>query len=300
MSASLDVRIDNRIVDGPHGPLPVRVYVPDAPIGSGLVWLHGGGFAFGDLDQPEADWVSRRLAGGGVRVVSVAYQLAPQRDFSRSDSPVSGGVHFPVASEEVSAAFEWARASFTELGLPPEAWSLGGASAGANLAASAALRARDKGRPQPRSLLLAYPALHAELPPASPELRAQLAALPEESFPPEAVRRMNLNYVGDPDLLASPYAFPGGQDLRGLPPTFILNSDVDGLRPSGESFASEIAAAGVDLLLIRENGTRHGHLNEPGTPGAARSIERLIAWLIPNPLVGVAHETSPHSGAAAS
>ena len=92
--------------------------------------------------------------------------------------------------------------------------------------------------------------------------------------------------MDDPALLASPYAFPGGQDPHGLPPTFILNSDVDGLRPSGESFASEIAAAGVDLLLIREDGTRHGHLNEPSTPGAARSVERLIAWLVPNPSRG--------------
>lgn len=90
-------------------------------------------------------------------------------------------------------------------------------------------------------------------------------------------------------------AFPGGLDLQGFPPTFVLNSDADDLRSSGEAFASELARAGVDVLQLREDGTAHGHLNEPENPGAILSIERIRTWLLPNPLVGVPHEgpTSP-------
>src|SRR4051812_643002 len=53
---------EDRTLEGPHGPLVVRVYEPSAPARTGLVWLHGGGFAGGDLDMPEADWVARQFA----------------------------------------------------------------------------------------------------------------------------------------------------------------------------------------------------------------------------------------------
>jgi acetyl esterase len=296
------LEVTDREIDGPHGPLRVRTYrqLDNEPL-AGFVWVHGGAFAFGDLDMPEADWVARQIAASGIPVVSVDYQLAGTTGFAGLGGDVEiehrEGVLFPVASEEVSAAFEWAATS-GEFGVPEGHWSLGGASAGANLSAGASLRLRDEGRPQPRSIVLAYPLVHAELPPHRPELAGKVAALPGPDFPPEAVLAINVNYVGDPAVLASPYAFAGTQDLHGLPPVFILNSDADSLRSSGELFASELAAAGVDLLLIREDDTRHGHLNDPGSPGATRSIERIVAWLIPNPLVGTAHETSQNSGAA--
>jgi acetyl esterase len=279
-------------IDGPHGPLRVRVYraAEPAPGNPGLVWVHGGAFAFGDLEMPESDWVASSLAERGISVVAVDYQLAPEPafpGFQPSDRP---GVHFPVASEEVTAAFEWAVRQAADLAVAPGALSLGGASAGGNLAAGAALRLRDLGEVQPHSLLLAYPLVHAELPPPHAELAAKLEALaPEHVFPPEVVGQMNLNYVLDPANLSHPYAFAGTQDLAGMPPTFVLNSDHDSLRSSGELFAAELASAGVDVLVIREPGTKHGHLNEPDLPEAVRSIERMAAWLTHPSLVGAPH-----------
>lgn len=277
----------DRQIAGPHGPLALRVYDSEATDGPGLVWLHGGGFAFGDLDMPEAHWVGQQLAARGITVVSVGYQLAPQ--FELRGSPAVGrgtGAHFPVASEEVAAAFEWVHAHAAELGIDPDRLSLGGASAGGNLAAGASLRLRDAGGVQPASVLLAYPTLHAALPEPTPELAAKIARLDAGSaFPPASVRAMNLNYVRDEALLVDPYAFPGGHDLAGLPPTFILNSDHDSLRSSGEAYASELAAAGVDLLLLREPGTKHGHLNQPNEPAATTSINRIAAWLCPGHLI---------------
>ena len=257
--------VGDRVLRGPHGDLPVRVYEPAAGVErvAGLVWAHGGAFMHGDLDMPESDWVARSLAADGVVVVSVDYQLAPELDYREPAAPQASG-----GARDVG------------LGVGPERWSLGGASAGGNLAAGASLRLRDAGGPRPRSVVLAYPVAHYELPAPGPELAAKIAALPpERDFPPEAMRAMGANYLGRSDLPISPYAHPGGQDLRGLPPTFVVTSDHDALRSSGEAYCAELAAAGVDVVLVREDGTYHGHLNEPETAGAARSIARIADWL---------------------
>src|SRR4051794_10198818 len=123
------VKTEDRVAPGPHGDVPVRVYLPDgAGNGRGLVWAHGGAFQFGDLDMPEADVVSRELASrAGITVVSVDYRLC------------QGGVHFPVPHDDVHAAFLWAAG---DSGLLPEGspWALGGGSAGGNLAAGVAQR----------------------------------------------------------------------------------------------------------------------------------------------------------------
>jgi acetyl esterase len=286
------VSVDERTIAGPHGGLRVRLYRPDQPTAGrpGLVWAHGGAFAFGDLDMPESDWVARSLAERGILVAAVDYQLAPEPEIPGFSASGREGVRFPVASEEVTAAFEWAAESADELGIDRAHLSLGGASAGGNLAAGAALRLRDTGEAQPRSIVLAYPLVHAELPPAHAELAAKIETLaPEHRFPPEIVGLLNLNYVFDPAHLTNPYAFAGTQDLAGLPPTFVLNSDYDSLRSSGELFASELASAGVDVLVMREPGTKHGHLNEPDLPEATLSIERIAAWLTHPSLVGAPH-----------
>jgi acetyl esterase len=214
--------------------------------------------------------------------VSVDYQLAPlPKHGLPADIEPHAGVHFPVASEEVTATHVWTVEHAEELGVDPERVSLGGASAGGNLAAGAALRIRDRGLPQPQSLVLAYPALHAEIPPIRESLASKLAERSlEDQFGPDIVRWMNLNYVGDPEALESPYAFPGSAaHLEGLPPTLILNADTDSLRASGESFAARLALAGGDLCVIAEPGSVHGFLNSPGTSPAERSVRRIVEWL---------------------
>jgi acetyl esterase/lipase len=271
-------------IDGPHGPLRVRLYRAATPAAGapGLVWSHGGAFAYGDLEMPESDWVATQLAARGISVLAVDYQLAPEPDVPSFTGPDrrTTGAHFPVASEEVTSAFEWMRDSAERLGVSVDNIVFGGASAGANLTAGAALRLRDAGGQQPRSVILAYPLVHPDLPTPRAQLAEKLAALPDEArFPPEIVELLNLNYVDDPAHLAHPYAFAGGKDLAGLPPTLILNSDADDLRSSGEQFGAELVAAGVDVLVLHEPGTRHGHLNEPENPGALRSIERMAAWI---------------------
>jgi acetyl esterase len=274
------IDISDVTIEGPHGPLPVRTYQPaDRPVG-GVVWVHGGASINGDLDMQESHWVAQQLSEAGFAVVTVQYRLTAAPDWwPPALTPLnSDPVDFPVASEEVQAAFQWARES-QDLASPLP-WSLGGASAGGNLTVGAALRLRDDALPLPESLVLAYPLLHKALPPMSTELQVKYESLPVDArLSPEIVDLLNLNYVKSVDALDNPYAFPGGHDVQGLPPTLIINSDYDALRASGEKFGMELIAAGVDVSVVREPDTGHGHLDGPESAGAQRSIRRIRAWL---------------------
>lgn len=291
--AGIVTRISDLAIEGPHGTIPIRHYQPDyagAPA-PGLVWLHGGSWIGGDLDMPEADWVSRELASRGIAVVSVSYRLAPWFDLdTRPFALALEGNHFPIPHDETVFAFEWVSSHAADVGMDPARISLGGASAGGNLAAGGALALRDRAGAQPRSILLAYPVVHSSMPTPRRELAEKVAALPvEATFPDDVVEAMGRNFLGPRGDPRSAYAFPGGHDLHGLPPTFVLLSDHDTLRSSGEAFASELVMAGVDVLAIREEGTRHGHLNTPEELSATASVERMSEWLHATPLVGLAH-----------
>lgn len=265
------VKIFERHVPGPHGSVRVRVYSPVAA-GTprpGLVWMHGGGFQFGDLDMPEADQVARGLAiRAGAVVVSVDYRL------------VQGGVHFPVPHDDVVAAYQWSRAHANDLGIAPGQLAIGGASAGGNLAAGAALRLRHEGMP-PWQALLAYPVMHPECPAPSAPAAACLDRIPPAlRFPPEEAARMAEAYAGGPLSMATSYAFPAiARSLAGFPPTYLEYCEFDDLRPSGEAFARQLSAAGVDVELWCVGGVWHGHLNLVGFTPAARSLDRMAARL---------------------
>lgn len=253
----------------------VRVYPGRAPsdagAGAGLVWAHGGGFAFGDLDMPEADAVARALADAGVTVVSVDYRL------------VGEGCRYPAPSDDVIAAWTWAVENSQPLGIDPARLALGGASAGANLATGAVLRLIAGDAPLPGAVVLAYPTLHAIQPAPGPALRAALDADPEaDRFGPTVVLGMYENYLGGPVDDAPMAAIPGlaaASDLISFPATLMINGDADELRVSGEAFAGTLREAGVRTEVITEPGTQHGHLNRPEQPAFSASLHRIIDFL---------------------
>lgn len=262
-------------VPGPHGPVPVRVFWGEGR--RALLWCHGGAFAFGDLDMPEAAWTARQVVERtGLTVVTPDYRLV-----TPLDAPARWPVRWPVPSDDVLAAWTWLVERAADLA--PDGVLLGGASAGANLAAGAVLRMAGD-TPRPQALFLAYPTLHSVQPAPSAELVDLLAALPpEERWGPAEVLAMYRGLLGpeqvdDPPAAAVPgHCVPA--DLRDVPRTLVLLSEVDGLRPSGEDFAAKLAAAGVDVRVHLEPGTTHGHLNEPQHPGAARSLDVLADWI---------------------
>lgn len=265
----------------PHGAAGglVRVYPPEAAgrrPAPALVWAHGGGFAAGDLDMPEADWVARTLAARGIAVISVDYRLVGD-----------GSGRYPAGSDDVLAAWTWTLAHADELGIDASCVTIGGASAGANLVAGAVLRLLGHRpaaeAPLPAGVFLAYPTLLAVQPAPDAALRALLDANPgADRFGPAAVRDMYEQYLGGPVEQAPLPAVPGlaaASDLAGFPPVVMVNGEADELRVSGERFAATLAAAGADVECVVEPGTEHGHLNRPGEPAASATIDRVVRWI---------------------
>ncbi|MFY9653878.1 MAG: alpha/beta hydrolase [Trebonia sp.] len=275
-----DVRVRSDVAPGPHGPVPVRVYDDGDGAGASasgtrpcLVWMHGGAFMAGSLDMPEADWTARELARrAGAVVVSVDYRLC------------NDGVHYPVPHDDVVAAVRWAGKSASSLGIDPGRVSVGGASAGANLAAGAALRLRDADGQPPAGLIFAYGVAHSVIPPVSGEHAALMREVPAMlQFPPTATSFFNVNYLGGPVSEADGYAFPALADLRGLCPTLVLNAEYDDLRASGQAFAAALAAAGVDVRQVMATSMLHGFLNLPATIGPVSAALDLIAATLREP-----------------
>ena len=261
--APADVTVRDTAVPGPHGDVPLRTYRPDGPVATALLWVHGGGFWHGDLDMPEADWVSAELARRArAYVVSVGYRLA------------NGEVRHPVPIDDVYAAWSWLAADEAL----PERRALGGASAGAALALATALRARDTGLRPPDALLLAYPFAHFPNPQPDLALATELAEVlpPELRFPPSGIEDMVRNYVGRISDLP-PDALPGAARLDGLPPSFLVLSEYDDLRSSGELLARQLDEAGVKATTYLALQVPHGHLNHPvDVPGITGSLEFFV------------------------
>ncbi|GLW35334.1 alpha/beta hydrolase [Actinoplanes regularis] len=252
--------------------VPARLYrVPGRDAEAALVWVHGGAFVQGTLRMAEAHWTGLTLAARGIPVLSLDYRKALH------------GVTYPAPSDDVLAGWHWAVANPDLLGVPAAKMHLGGASAGANLAAGVAKRARDGEGRLPASVVLAYPAVHPEL---SGWDAAGLAAIRDEPsavyFSPEWIRDLSVHYAGAAGL-SHPYAFPGQGDLAGTPPTLIVNCERDTLRGSGQLYAEQLRAAGAEVTVHLLSGAAHGTLNEPFTEAGSRTVELITDWLAPKP-----------------
>ena len=253
------VTVTDVVVESPHGSQPARVYRDETttPSGRALVWVHGGAFIGGYLDMPESNWVALELAARGIPVFAVDY------------TKCLGDAHFPVPSDDVLAAWRHARAHAVELlGVPPEALLLGGASAGGTLTAGAVARLRDAGADLPAGLVSVYPALHPD--------GGRPGEIPDPASP---MTQIALNYAGSAEMLADPHVFAGLGSGDGFPPTLVVVCELDGMRPSGEAFASLLADAGVDVALHLEPGADHAHINEPSDPTALPTIEAIADWI---------------------
>ncbi|WP_328476207.1 alpha/beta hydrolase [Actinoplanes sp. NBC_00393] len=248
--------------------VPARFYRGPESSGVGFVWVHGGAFVSGSLSMAEAHFVALALAARGIAVLSLDYRKA-----------LHGG-HFPQASDDVLTGWLWAAQN-----MDAERLHLGGASAGGNIVAGVSKRLRDGAGPAPASVVLVYPAVHAEL----PEWPAEQFAIVRRArnavyFSPTWVAEMSRHYAGSDETLKDPYAFAGNGDVGGLPPTFVLNCEADTLRASGEAYAGQLRAAGVEVSVHMEPGAAHGCVGDPFTSAAANSIDRIAGWLLGRPL----------------
>lgn len=269
--------IDSTVI-GPHGPVPVRCYSPSidsAPVSTKtIVWIHGGGFFKGNLDQSESHHVALALAAAGFRVITVAYQLATVSKFHWSARGLqrSSAIHYPIPVNEVVAVVQEAQRE------APNGVILGGASAGACLSAAAVLRLADDGADALAGTFFAYGLFHARLPTLSRELRRRIRGLRRFVHTPTALNLMNLHYAGRRSALTEYDAFPGGHPLHGFPPTLMIDADHDSMRASGSQFAQELSAAGIAVDRQVLPGSFHAFLNRQEDPNFATGLNLIIEW----------------------
>lgn len=238
-----------------------RLYRPAGDASSSLlVFLHGGGWLFGDLDTHDA--MHRILADrAGCSVLAVDYRLAPEHPF-------------PAGLDDAAAAFAWARREAPALGCDPARVALGGEIAGANLAAALTLRLRDAGAAQPLFQLLVHPATDLGL--AYPSMtQVRVPGLTREYL--EQARALYCGGTPFTDPLVSPlYA----ERHDALAPAIVLTAGEDPLRDDGEAYAAALARAGVETLAARLPSLPHGFMFLPATiPAVSRSFD-LIARLV--------------------
>lgn len=247
-------------IAGGAGPLRVRHYMPDAQPGRELlVYLHGGGFVIGDLDtHDEACRLLCRHAA--VHVLSVDYRLAPEHPF-------------PAALDDTLAALRWAQDNAAALGADPARVTLGGDSAGANLAAVAARLSTRAGRP-PAAQMLIYPATDATTTHPSHKLFGRgffLNLSDREAFYRNYTNGGTNVERDDPRL--SPLC---ASDLGGLPPALVITAGFDLLRDEGEAYAAALRRAGTRARLRRFATLAHGFVNLTGIcPSARRALVEI-------------------------
>ena len=232
----------NRDMQGPGGSLPLRIYTPT---GTGpfplMVFFHGSGFVVCSLDTHDA--MCRNLcAGTGSVVVSVDYRLAPENKF-------------PAAPDDCLAATRWAVDNAGALNADTSRVIVAGDSAGGNLAAVTALRARDEGGPAIAAQLLIYPVTDYHTP-GTPSY--------EENAEGYGLGRAGMewfwnHYLADASDAAHPHASPlRANNLAGLPPAFVITAEYDPLRDEGEYYGQALQRAGVPTLIQRFDGVNHG------------------------------------------
>lgn len=223
------------------GEITVRVFVPKRALPLPVhVNFHGGGWFMGtlELDEAQMRWIAAEV---GCIVASVDYRLAPEHKY-------------PIAVNDCFAALVWTVDHAEELGGDPSKVSVGGGSAGGNLAAVIALMARDRGGPPLLFQLLEIPATDLTLSQPSIDENGEGFMLTKASM-----QEMVADYLGDLSLAAEPYASPLlAADHAGLPPALIMTCEYDPLRDDGDAYAARLREAGVPVTLRCWEGMIHG------------------------------------------
>lgn len=253
--------VAERSVAGAGGLIPVRIYRPATAADAVLpvvVFAHGGGFVFCDLDSH--DGLCRAMANGlGSVVVSVDYRLAPE-------------ARWPAAADDVYAATAWAARNAERWGADPGRLVIAGDSAGGNLAAVTAMMARDRGGPEIACQALIYPVIAADFSTASYRRfgegfynTAAAMAWYWDQYLPGSTDRTH--------RYASPI-----QDVRvGLPPAVVITAGCDPLCSEGQAYAAALASSGVATTHRDYPGAIHGFLTMPMLQLARRARQTLWA-----------------------
>lgn len=280
------LRVEDHTIDGPGGPIPVRVYWPpsesdpeesdpeesdpdasEAPALPVTMFFHGGGFALGDLDTHDAT-AREHAVGARSVVVSVDYRLAPEHPY-------------PAAVEDAWAATCWVADNAGRFGADGSRLAVAGDSAGGTLAAVVAQRSRDRVRsgsgPAVVFQLLWYPSTMWD---------TSLPSFADNTDAPvldhAAIAAFTVWYAGHLDPSEPPADLAPGraEDLSGLAPAYVAVAGHDLLRDDGARYAELLSQAGVEVELHNAETLVHGYLGYSGVvPAATEATNRGLAAL---------------------
>ncbi len=252
---------DDRLIPGPDGDIPVRIYRPHGHGGArrAVVFFHGGGFVICDLDSHDGFCRAMSRHTESV-VVSVDYRLAPEH-------------RAPAAAEDAFAAYSWVAEHAGELGVDAARVLVAGDSAGGNLAAVTALMCRERGAPMPSGQVLIYPVI-------------------DPTFDTDSYRRYASGYVNTRDAMEWYWqhyldgALPTPEYLvapgraashEGLPPAVVVTAGFDVLHDEGVAYAQQLRAAKVAVLHRDYPGLFHGFVSLM-VPFPAGAAAREVLW----------------------
>jgi acetyl esterase len=218
-------RVEDFTIPVSDGPIDARRYAVAEPAGT-LFWIHGGGWVICDLETHDA--MCRRLAlASGAEVIDIDYRRAPEYPF-------------PTPLQDSWEALRWVADNAS-----PGPLILGGDSAGGNMAAVCAMRARDRGGPDLALQVLVYPVTDCDFTTAS---YVAHGTPPDTFLTRDEMKYFWHHYIADEAARLNPEASPlRSEDLSALPPTIVVTAEYDPLRDEGIAYAEALRAAGVDV-----------------------------------------------------
>jgi len=258
----------DQVIDGPAGPLPIRVLRPAGPDTRRptAVYFHGGGWIAGTIDT-HLHHARRICTQADVVVVSVGYRLAPEHPF-------------PAAFDDAVFATEWVARRTEELGGEPGTLILAGDSAGGQLAASVAIARRDAGQPVTAQLLL-YPVTDVSGRYADPEVNARYMSRrttgTNYGLTLQGMVTFATNYVDEEsstDWRVSPMR---AADLTGVAPAVIHTATLDVLRTEGNFYGDALRRAGVRVISREWPTLNHSYFGFGGVSAVADSAAAQAA-----------------------
>jgi acetyl esterase len=224
------------------GNLRLRYYTPEKATKESnlpvVVYYRGGGWVIADLDTYDAS-ASAIARKANAIVISVDYPMAPEHKF-------------PAAHDEAIEAYKYILKNAKSWGGDPSKVAIVGESAGGNLAIDTAIAARDQKLTQPLAIISVYPVATTTI--DTPSKKEQAAAKPLNTPMMAWFFDKVLNNAADGQ---DPRLNLVAADLRGLPPTTIINAELDPLKSDGDMLADKMKAAGNDVTHKLYTGVTH-------------------------------------------
>ena len=233
-------KVEDRTIPGAAGEIPARIYTPKGegphPV---TLYMHGGGWVIATIDTYDSSARALTNAANTI-IVSIEYRKGPEHKF-------------PAAHDDAFAAYKWLTENAGQINGDPKRIAVAGESAGGNLAAAVALRARDEKAPMPVHQLLVYPIAGYDFETPSYQRNADAKPLNRDMM-----KWFFDQYLSSPADAQRPWiSLVDAENLGKLPPATVVTAEIDPLMSEGRAYADKLKAAGVNVRHRNFDGVAH-------------------------------------------